>query len=535
MPPSGASIPMPNRAAIRWAKLGCVVFAYDMVGYNDSKPFGHAFLNDRLRRWGFSLATLQTWDSIRALDWLEGLPDVDAARIGCTGESGGGTQTFLLTAIDDRIKVAAPVVMVSDSFQGGCSCENAAGLRLGTDNVEFAALAAPRPLKLVGATGDWTKLTMTNAYPTLQKVYQLVGTPDRISADVFDFPHNYNRTSRNAVYAFMAKWLLDVDDPEKTREGEQKIEKPEDLLTFGPDHPRPERLKTPADLEAALVAGLGRQVDGLAPAKDGTAWQANRELLRVSHRVRLGIVNPTTAEIETREWRGSERNGTKIEHGQVGRRGSDESISVVRFTPAHPNGRLTVVFPSKGSAELLLPGDTTLLVNALLDIGQSVALFEQLPPKSPAPDVVHFDTYNPTPPAIRAGKLATVIAWARSLPDVRVVNLVANGEAGPLALLARPSLEGLGRTAIDLEGFGFGDGSNEIPPRLDLPGVLQFGALRSSAALTSPAPLWIIRPGEAFPQDWPKNAYAIADASGALRIDAEKPTPGDVARWIDGK
>ncbi len=141
---------------IRWAKLGCVVFMYDMVGYNDSKPFGHAFLNPRLNRWGYSLAALQTWDSIRALDFLTSLPDVDPARIGCTGESGGGTQTFLLTALDDRVKVAAPVVMVSEGFQGGCVCENAAGLRHGTDNVEFAALTAPRPLKLVGATGDWT-------------------------------------------------------------------------------------------------------------------------------------------------------------------------------------------------------------------------------------------------------------------------------------------------------------------------------------------------------------------------------------------
>src|SRR6185437_13972382 len=112
----------------------------------------------------------------------------------------------------------APVVMVSDSFQGGCVCENAPGLRIGTDNFEFAALTAPRPLKLVGATGDWTAKTMSQAYPTIRAIYALVGTPDRVSADVFDFRHNYNQTSRNAVYAFMGKWLLGIDDSESTRE-----------------------------------------------------------------------------------------------------------------------------------------------------------------------------------------------------------------------------------------------------------------------------------------------------------------------------
>ena len=75
---------------IRWAKLGCVVFMYDMVGYNDSKPFGHAFLNDRLRRWGLSLVTLQTWNSIRALDWLTSLPDVDPRGSAARANREGG-------------------------------------------------------------------------------------------------------------------------------------------------------------------------------------------------------------------------------------------------------------------------------------------------------------------------------------------------------------------------------------------------------------------------------------------------------------
>ena len=193
--------PEVQQRCIRWAKLGAVVFMYDMVGYNDSKAFGHAFLNDRLRRWGISLPTLQTWNSVRALDWISTLPDVDPARIGCTGESGGGTQTFLLTAIDQRIKVSAPVVMVSDSFQGGCVCENCAGLRLGTDNIEIAALTAPRPHEARG--GNRRLDRQADDDPRLSRrsasVYALYGhAPTALSADVFDYPHNYNQTTRNA-------------------------------------------------------------------------------------------------------------------------------------------------------------------------------------------------------------------------------------------------------------------------------------------------------------------------------------------------
>ena len=294
---------------------------YDMVGYNDSKPFTHAFLNDRLRRWGLSLATLQTWNSIRALDWLTSLADVDPARIGCTGESGGGTQTFLLTALDSRITVAAPVVMVSDSFQGGCVCENAAGLRLGTDNVEIAALCAPRPMILVGASGDWTAKTMTRAFPTIRGVYSLIGSTDRIEAAVFDFPHNYNQTSRNAVYAFMGRWLLGIGDPSSTREGKQQTEKPETLWTFDRSHPAPPNRKTPEQLEADLVRQLGFQIESLAPSRIGsTGWDAARRFLMISLRNRVGLVNPPPETIDDREVRRLSREGFTIVHSLIGRR-----------------------------------------------------------------------------------------------------------------------------------------------------------------------------------------------------------------------
>jgi dienelactone hydrolase len=528
---------------IRWAKLGCVVFLYDMVGYNDSKPFGHAFLNDRLRRWGFSLAGLQTWNSIRALDWLTSLPDVDAARIGCTGESGGGTQTFLLTALDPRIKVSAPVVMVSDSFQGGCVCENAAGLRLGTDNVEFAALTAPRPLKLVGASGDWTAKTLSNAYPAIREVYNLVGQPERVSADVFDFPHNYNQTSRNAVYAFMAHWLLNLDDPEKTKEGPLSTEKPEDLWAYNDSHPRPSDLKTPKELEDHLVRTLCGQLEKLGPNPDSATWPLSRSFLRTSLGVRVGLVNPPPANLAAREVRRVSREGLTIVHSLVGRKAAGEQIPVVRLVPSHPTGRLTVIMTAHGKAGLADDeGQPSKLVQALLARGQTVVGFdpfltgESVDPAAYTerrPDTGYFDTYNPTVPADRAQDLATVLAWSRAQPDVLEVSLVGLGRFGPLALLARPALEGLARTAVNLHNFDYGDGAAEVRPELDLPGVLQFGGLKAAAALAAPAPLWIYRAGTKFDATWPKQAYAIADAAAMLRIDEEEAKAEDLAQWID--
>jgi hypothetical protein len=532
-----------QQRCVRWAKLGCVVFLYDMVGYADSKPFGHAFLNDRLRRWGLSLVTLQTWNSIRALDWLVTLPDVDPARVACTGESGGGTQTFLLSAIDARIKVAAPVVMVSDWFQGGCTCENAAGLRIGTDNIEIAALTAPRPLKLVGATGDWTSRTMTRAYPTLRSLYALTGTPERISADVFDFPHNYNQTSRNAVYAFVGKWLLGIDDAESTREGEQTVEKPEDLYTFTDQTPAPLNRKTAAELENDLVKTLSWELDSLAPSTSAASWESARALLMTGLRVRVGLVNPPPAAIAETELRRWNRSGITVVHSQIGHAGGGERLAAVRLIPPRHTGRLTLIANPRGKAGLAEPdGSFSTLVQALLDRGQSVVGFdpifvgESVDPSVPAkrrPESLHFDTYNPTLAGDQMQDQATVLAWARSQPDVREVNLIGLGSSGAQALIARPLLEGLARTALDLDSVFEGDGARELPAALDLPGLLRLGGLKACAALAAPAPLWLFRASNEFDRSWPDHSYRLSDAAHLLRIDASRPAPVDLARWTD--
>src|SRR5205823_7991848 len=171
----------PGRA-IGLARQGFVVFTHDMVGYGDSRQLTHAFGGRRENLWGLSLGGLQLWDSIRALDFLDSLPFVRHDGYGATGESGGGTQTFLLAAADSRVRVAVPVNMISLHMQGGCLCENPPGLRLDTTNVEIAATIAPRPLLMISATGDWTAETMEAEYPAIRSIYALLDADDHVQA-----------------------------------------------------------------------------------------------------------------------------------------------------------------------------------------------------------------------------------------------------------------------------------------------------------------------------------------------------------------
>ncbi|MGJ5817810.1 alpha/beta hydrolase family protein [Paludibaculum fermentans] len=226
--------------AINLARHGFVVFAYDMVGYNDTAQTTHDFSSPEYQLWGFTPLGLQLWNSIRALDFVASLPDVDAAKLAVTGASGGGTQDFLLTAVDPRVAVSAPVNMVSGIMQGGCVCENAPGLRVGTNNIEIAAMTAPRPMLMVAATGDWTRNVPREEFPAVRKLYELYGKANLVENVQFDAPHNYNKDSRQAVYSFLRKHLR-PEEPEFQEKG-VNVESLQDMLVFygrsRPDHAR---------------------------------------------------------------------------------------------------------------------------------------------------------------------------------------------------------------------------------------------------------------------------------------------------------
>jgi hypothetical protein len=212
------------------ARMGAICVDYDLWGWGESADEVGSKAHQTPEA-----HVMQALNGIRILDWMIQRKDVDTKRIGVNGGSGGGTQTVLLTVLDNRFTAANPVVSVSSWFDGGCPCESGMPIQLaggGTCNAELAAMFAPKPMMLVSDGGDWTSTTPELEYPYLQRIYGFYGATDKVSN--IHLPkerHDFGDNKRNAVY----KFFIDTFKLDASKLDESKVTiEDENALRFTP-------------------------------------------------------------------------------------------------------------------------------------------------------------------------------------------------------------------------------------------------------------------------------------------------------------
>jgi cephalosporin-C deacetylase-like acetyl esterase len=170
---------------------------------------------------GRNTARFEIWDGMRAIDYLQSRPEVDPKRIGCTGNSGGGTQTSYLMALDERISAAAPSCYITsferllDTIGPQDAEQNICGqLAFGMDHADYLMMQAPIPILICAATEDFFDITgVWNSFRYAKRLYTRMEFAEHINLLENDAGHNYNRIQRQGVVQWMSRWLLNKDVP----------------------------------------------------------------------------------------------------------------------------------------------------------------------------------------------------------------------------------------------------------------------------------------------------------------------------------
>ena len=525
------SMPKLARCA-QLARMGCVTFIFDMLGYADSiqisRPVAHRHADPRPEEtgdgnsdgWVFysvaadlrlqSIMGLQTWNAVRALDFLESLPDVDPDRLAVTGGSGGGTQSILLGAIDDRIKVSFPNGMVSTSMQGGCYCENCNYLRVGTGNVELAALFAPRPQAMTAAD-DWTKDMMKDGYPELRRLYAMLGNEaDVYCRPMLHFKHNYNYVMRATMYQWMNRHMkLGLDDPIIEQDFELLSEA--EAAVWNDQHPAPKSV-------------------GPSHEKDVCKWFDEQALVHLNDQPQTGnqflnLVHLSTgafpilygADDIQRDDDDDELQIDTLKHVVVGETsrgdlfigkgkltdsstGAELPLLTVQSPTSNQTNHVVVwtdgdgknaAFDADGNpSEMLkkLAASATVLLPDLLGQGEFTSNQKAVTEQRLIDDKRTYSAftfgYNPTLLAQRVRDLLSVLWYAKQKPQAKV-SLVATSGAAPWA--APASVFGsnqIHRALIDTQGFRFANVKSYRDANF-VPGAVKYGDLPMLLALAA--------------------------------------------------
>jgi len=523
------------------AKLGFVVFHYDMIGYSDSTAIPHreGFKDAEAELRLQSFIGLQTWNSVRALDFLSSLADVNPKKLGMTGASGGGTQTFMLAAIDDRLASAFPAVMVSTAMQGGCVCENCSLLRVNTGNVEIAALFAPKPMAC-SAANDWTKDMMTKGYPELQQLYDLYGAKDKVAVRAWlEYGHQYNVHARQMMYSWFLKHLAGKD--EEVKEPPFKPVVPtKDLSVFDSEHTRPKDELNAAKLRDAMTKAGDEQMAKLAP-KGAESLKEFGRAVGTALRVMVNSSLPSSIAVRLGPLE-SKLGGVTVHRAVLGR--SDEKDAVPTcgaFGTKFRGDKAVIWLHPQGKAGLFVDGKPSAALTALTEAGCAVVAPDLLGtgenalPKPMPVDrgfAAYTYGYNRSLLANRVHDALTLIAFGTSILKAKTIHLAGWREMGVVAVLAKALAgEAVAKTAADLNQFRFENVKDTADPMM-LPGAVKYGGLPAFLALCAPGMVFVHNHRGTASGKLPRAAYEAAGAADNLTRATEQVDDAKIVEWL---
>ena len=558
---------------VQLARMGCVVWQWDMLGDSDSQQLSrelvHGFAKQRPEmdgadRWGLyspraeahlqSVMGLQTLNAIRSLDFLLGLPEVDPERIAATGSSGGGTQTMMIAALDDRVKLSFPVVMVSTAMQGGCTCENASLLRIGTGNVEFAALCAPRPQGM-NTANDWTRELATKGFPDLERAYALYGAQGDVLLHRGEhFPHNYNAVTRSAFSTFLnQRFKLGLPAPVIERDYVPLAR--EELSVWDADHPAPKAADPEFErgLLAWFTADAARRIADHAATAEGL-----RQVVRPAVETIIGRSFDTAGDVTWRLDAKDSRPGHVRMTGVLANTTHGEEVPVTWLYPKDRpwSGRVVVWLDDAGAAGLAADGAVPAPLDRLVAEGTAVVAADLMlrrpgatePGERPRQRVVknprefagYTFGYNHPLFCQSVHDVLSVVRYLRTAdapahPRPEQIAVAGFGAAGPVVVAARAVAGGaIDRAAADTGGFRFRSVADYRDP-LFLPGGAKYLDLPGLVALGSPGDLWLA--GESAAVGAVAGGYPAAPAGRLVLHDGA--AGGDAARmaaadWLMG-
>ena len=278
------------QAQLGLMRLGCIVLGYDPIGQGERRlpGFEHTMGYGSLLV-GQTNEGMIVWDTMRAVDYLLTRPDVDPERLGLTGNSGGGENTFYTMPLEERFAVAASFCFVcsyEDWIRDGgnhCICNHLPGILNHMEEFEIIGLNAPRPFLSGSGAEDkifpieGVRLTCERA----RRIYDMYGAANRMVNIDVPLGHGWSDPLREAAYGWMSKWLLGKGDGSPMQEENFEVEDPKSpgVLCFDGN-------MIPADSETVVTLNQKR-ADKFreaynTPPKDEAAWSKQAETMRES-------------------------------------------------------------------------------------------------------------------------------------------------------------------------------------------------------------------------------------------------------------